>query len=372
MSRVADGREVPGRVLVAGASGVVGTAAVERFLADGWEVVAVSRRRPEVDATGEFAHVAVDLADAASCREALGGMGAVTHVVYAAVSESPGLTPGWYDPAQMRRNETMLANLLNALRAARAPLRHLSLLQGTKAYGAHHHPIPVPARESAPRDPHANFYWLHEDLVRERSATDGWAFTILRPQLIVGPNHGVVMNLPPVVGAYAAIQQELGLPFAFPGGVPYVWEAADARLVAGALAWAAMSTRAAGETYNVTNGEVFEWRSLWPALADVLGVDVGADEPLRLADYLPAHAAEWDRAVARHGLRPIALADLLGESHHYADVCFAVGETQPRSPTFLSTVKIRDHGFTAAQDTGETFRWALQTLIRRRIIPGPS
>jgi nucleoside-diphosphate-sugar epimerase len=250
-------------------------------------------------------------------------------------------------------------------------LRHLSLLQGTKAYGAHHHPIPVPARESAPRDPHENFYWLQEDLVRERSAVDGWTFTVLRPQLIVGPNHGVVMNLPPVIGAYAAVQRELGLPFAFPGGVPYVWEAADARLVAGALAWAATSDRAAGETYNVTNGEVFEWRTLWPALADELGVEVGPDEPCRLAEHLPAHEAAWDRAVERHGLRPIGLADLLGESHHYADVCFAAGETRPRSPTFLSTVKIRDHGFTAAQDTEATFRWALRTLIRREIIPGP-
>lgn len=359
-------------VLVAGASGVVGTAAVEQFLADGWDVVALSRRRPEVDEPGAFTHLAVDLTDADDCRTALAGVGAaVTHVVYAAVSESPGLTPGWYDPVQMRRNERMLANLLDALDGAGAPLRHLSLLQGTKAYGAHHHPIPVPARESAPRDPHENFYWLQEDLVRERSAADGWAFTILRPQLIVGPNHGVVMNLPPVIGAYAAIQRELGRPFSFPGGIAYVWEAVDARLVAGALAWAATSARAAGETYNVTNGEVFEWRTLWPMLADVLGVEVGPDEPLRLAEHLPAHAAEWDRAVARHGLRPIPLADLLGESHHYADVCFAAGETRPRSPTFLSTVKIREHGFAAAQDTEDTFRWALETLIRRRIVPGP-
>jgi nucleoside-diphosphate-sugar epimerase len=228
----------------------------------------------------------------------------------------------------------------------------------------------VPARERAPRDPHENFYWLQEDLVRQRSAAQGWTFTILRPQLIVGPNHGVVMNLPPVIGAYAAIQRELGRPFSFPGGVAYVWEAADARLVAGALAWAATCELAAGETYNLTNGEVFEWRNLWPVIADVLGVEVGPDEPLRLAEFLPAHADTWDRVVERHGLRPIALPDLLGESHHYADLCFAAGETAARPPIFLSTVKIRQHGFTDACDTEDTFRWALETLIRRRIVPG--
>src|SRR3712207_9396900 len=102
----------------------------------------------------------------------------------------------------------MLRNLLEPLTAAARDLRHVGLLQGTKAYGAHLHPIPVPARERFPRDPHENFYWLHEDLVRERSAEQGWTFTILRPQLIVGPNHGVVMNVPPVIGAYAAIRRE--------------------------------------------------------------------------------------------------------------------------------------------------------------------
>ena len=107
-------------VLVAGASGVVGTAAVERFLADGWDVVAVSRRAPEVDGEGSLRHLPIDLTSADSCAALLAGERAITHVVYAAVSESPGLTPGWYDPAQMRLNETMLRNLLDALRAAGA------------------------------------------------------------------------------------------------------------------------------------------------------------------------------------------------------------------------------------------------------------
>jgi NAD(P)-dependent dehydrogenase (short-subunit alcohol dehydrogenase family) len=34
------------RVLVVGASGLVGRAAVERFASAGWDVVAISRRRP--------------------------------------------------------------------------------------------------------------------------------------------------------------------------------------------------------------------------------------------------------------------------------------------------------------------------------------
>lgn len=359
-------------VLIAGASGLVGAAAVDRFLADGWEVVAVSRRRPEVESDRPFRHLAVDLQDEAACKEAFGALADVTHVVYTAVFEKPGLVPGWTERDHMETNLAMLRHLMEPLTGAARGLRHVNLLQGTKAYGIHLHPMPVPARERFPRDPHENFYWLQEDYVREESARQGWTFTILRPQLIVGPNYGVVMNLPPIIGAYAAIRRAEGRPFGFPGGVSYVWEAVDTRLVADALAWAATAPQAAGETYNLTNGEVFRWRDLWPAMAEVLGVEPGPDEPTRLATFLPEKADVWDRVVAEHGLRPVPMADLVGESHHYADFCFAYGAEAPPPPAFVSTVKIKQAGFTDAYDTEETFRYWLQKLIDRKVLPPPA
>ena len=358
-------------VLVVGASGLVGAAAVEKFLSDGWEVIAVSRRVPEVESDRPFRHVAVDLRDEAACNEAFSGLAEVTHVVYTAVFEKPGLVPGWSERDQMETNLAMLRNLMEPLSTAASGLRHVSLLQGTKAYGVHLHPMPIPARERYPRDEHENFYWLQEDYVREASAAQGWSFTIMRPQLIVGPNYGVVMNLPPIIGAYAALRREEGKPFGFPGGAAWVWEAVDTRLVANALAWAATAPVAAGETYNLTNGEVFEWRDMWPAMADVLGVEVGPDDPTSMATYLPDRAEVWDRVVEQHGLRKVPMADLVGESHHYADFCFAYGATEPFPPTFVSTVKIKQAGFTEARDTEETFCYWLQKLIDRRVIPGP-
>ncbi|MDH4145359.1 MAG: SDR family oxidoreductase [Acidimicrobiia bacterium] len=357
-----------GTVLVAGASGLVGAAAVDAFLEGGWQVTAVSRRRPEVDSDRPFRHLPLDLTDRDECGRALRATGPVSHVVYAAVQERPGLVAGWRDRELMELNRQMLANVVDPL-GDLGGLRHLSLLQGTKAYGAHLHRIPVPAREDAPRDPHENFYWLQEDLVRERAVAQGWSFTILRPQLIVGPNVGVVMNLPPIIGVYAALRRAEAQPFSFPGGVPYVWEAVDTRLVARVLLWAADAPAAAGETFNVTNGDVFSWRHLWPALADELGVEVGPDEPLSLAEYLPARAEAWDGIVAAHGLRPLPMDALVGESHHYADRCFAHGETTPRNPTFVSTVKLRQAGFGEAMHTEDTFRYWLNRLIERRILP---
>jgi len=324
-----------------------------------------------VRGTGRWRHVALDLRDAEACRSAAAGLGDVTHIVYAAVHELPGLTPGWTAPEQMVTNRAMLRNLLDPLGATASGLRHVSLLQGTKAYGAHVHPIAVPARERFPRDQHENFYWLQEDDLRERSAAHGWDFTIWRPQLIVGPNHGVVMNLPPIIGAFAAICREEGRPLGFPGGASWVWECVDTRLVADALAWGATSPNAVGETFNLTNGEVFEWRTLWPSFAETFGLQPAPDEPVSLAKLLPEKADVWDRIVAKHGLRPIKMADLVGESHHYADFCFALGATEAPPAAFVSTIKIKQAGFCGVWDTEESFRYWHQDLIDRKVVPGP-
>ena len=357
------------QVLIVGASGLVGTAAAASFHTAQWSVTAVSRRTPALLDLQNYSHIALDLQDAEACRKAATQLGHITHVVYTAVYELPGLMPGWSDPHQIETNGRMLSNLIDPLVEV-ANLRHVTILQGTKAYGGAVHPMRVPARESQSRVVHPNFYWLHEDYIQNKAATKGFDYTILRPQLIVGPNHGVVMNLPPVIGVYAAIRQAEGKPFSYPGGVDWVWEAADARLVGDACLWCATQDIAAGQTYNLTNGEVFMWRDMWSSMAAVLGVEVGPDEPLSIAQYLPSRAHLWTQVVQQHQLQPNTLNDIVGESHHYADLCFAHGATQPPPPTFVSTVKIKQHGFNQTYDTQESFCYWLQDLQKRKVIPG--
>ncbi|HUF88203.1 MAG TPA: SDR family oxidoreductase [Thermohalobaculum sp.] len=356
-------------VLIAGASGTVGQAAVSHFEALGERtVIAVSRRPAAHGGTGRVRQLAIDLMDAGACRGAVSALPPVTHLVYAALYEKPGLIAGWRDPEQMEVNLAMLRNLAEPI-LERGSLRHVSLLQGTKAYGVHIHPIAVPARERWPRDPHENFYWLQEDYLRERSARRGFAMTVLRPQVVFGDVAGVAMNLTPVIAAYAAIRREEGRPFAFPGGPPYLLEAVDARLLARVLAWAAESPAAAGETFNVTNGDVFVWHNVWPALAEALGVEPGEPEPHALGATLPGKEAVWARIVERHGLRPLRLAELLGLSHHYADFCFAHGARRPPPPALVSTVKLRQAGFHDCIDTEDMFRELIAAMQESRLIP---
>ena len=361
---------MPRRVLIAGASGVVGTSAMEEFLCSGWDVVAISRRKPEVAARRPFRHLAVDLRDAAACQSALGALHDIDDVVFAALYEKPGLVAGWSEEDQMQTNLSMLRNCLDAL-ADSSRIQHVSLMQGTKAYGLHLHPISIPAREREPRDPHANFYWLQEDYLKAKAAACDFAFTILRPQMVMGSAYSAAMNVAPVLGAYAAICREEKRPFGFPGGPPFVWEATDARIVAKALVWSARTPAAHGEHFNVTNGDVFEWRSVWPAIAQTLGVPAAADSPCELKRFLPEKSALWDRIVTKHRLRPISLQELLGESHHLADFCFAYGALEPPPPAFISTIKIRQAGFNEVIDTEDMFRYWLANFIERRIVPGP-
>jgi nucleoside-diphosphate-sugar epimerase len=357
-------------VLIAGASGVVGQAAVEHFTdRKDWNVIGLSRRRPELPAGRSYRHLVVDLCDTDACRKAIRAIGDVTHLVYAALQEKPGLVAGWREPEQMKANLTMLRNLLEPLTEAGARLRHVSLLQGTKAYGVHLHPIAVPARERSPRDPHENFYWLQEDYLRGKAAERGFAFTIFRPQVIFGDATGVAMNLTPVIGVYAAICREEGRPFAFPGGPSYLLEAVDARLLARAFAWAATAPSARNEIFNITNGDVFVWRNVWPAIAEVLGVKPGPGNPLALADFLPKKTDVWARVVSKHNLRPLAMADILGESHHYADFCFAYGARGDPPPAIVSTIKLRQAGFADCIDTEDMFRHWFRTLMEKRILP---
>jgi nucleoside-diphosphate-sugar epimerase len=357
----------PNKVLVTGASGLLGVAAIEKFLSAGWDVVGVSRRKPELPSGRDIEFLSVDLRDEKAARAAFEPLADVTHIAYTALHEKSELVAGWSSKEQIETNNAMLRNVVEPIVRTASNFQHISVLQGTKIYGVHLHPIPIPARERDARRDHANFFFDHEDYVREKGAGLGFKYTALRPQLVTGPTPGA-LNLLPAIGAYAAIRREKGEPFSFPGGPSFVWEAADADLVADVMVWAAQSPQAANEAFNITNGDVFEWRNVWPALAETLGVETGPDLPTSMAAYLDENASVWDQIVAKYGLRSRNLRELVGQGDQHADFAFAYGAPEgPRA--FVSTIKLRQAGFTKTIDTEDSFRRALQSLIDRKLLP---
>src|SRR3954465_8849535 len=130
--------------LVAGASGLVGSYLLKRLLDQGgWDVVALSRRKPDVP--GNYRHIAVDLLNAAECKSKLGALTQISHLFFVAYVERP-------DAHELvSANTAMLVNLVNVIEAASPGLEHVHLAEGSKWYGSHLGPYKTPAKEDDPR-----------------------------------------------------------------------------------------------------------------------------------------------------------------------------------------------------------------------------
>jgi nucleoside-diphosphate-sugar epimerase len=359
------------KVVLFGATGVVGFSAARHFATlESTSVVGVSRRPTGL---AGVRHVPLDLSDRTKSRAVLGSdlFSGTTHVVYAALQEGHDLVAGWRDRDLMGYNLRLFRNAMEPLVTAHAvSLRHISLLQGAKAYGLHVGRSPMPAKERTTRDDHDNFYFLQEDALRQLADGADWSWTILRPQVVYGQSFGSPMNLLPVIGVYASVERARGRPLCFPGGPPAAQEAVDARLLARALDWAAGSRLARNETFNVTNGDVFCWRDVWPAIADMFGMEVGEPEPRRLADAMPARSDEWADIVDQYQLAaPRDMATFVGGSWTYADILFGSAGARPL-PALLSTVKIRRAGFDDCIDTEDMLRELIGEMQGRRLLPG--
>ena len=357
------------KVVVAGATGLVGSAALRHFgRSGGCEVVALSRRRPR-DLHGAR-HVEADLTDAAQCARAAPELTEATHLIYAALYEGPDLVDGWRDPNQIRTNDAMLRNLMAALEPVAPSLQHVALLQGTKAYGVHVRPLTVPAREGrSEMYEQPNFYWAQENFLRELQRGKEWHWSILRPVLIVGEAMGGAMDLIPPLGVYAAMLREQGRALDYPGGAARVSQAVDVDLLARAIAWAGEAEAARNEAFNVTNGDVFTWENVWPAISEALEMKPGDAVPRSLVKEYPNWIAPWNELRRKHGLVSPALDAFVGLSFQYADYSMRYGQTEPGPPSIVSTVKINQAGFTEMMDTEAMFRKWFRHAKANRLLP---
>jgi nucleoside-diphosphate-sugar epimerase len=357
------------KVVVAGATGLVGGAALRHFGSTGkCEVVALSRRKPRALHGGRY--VQIDLTDPAQCARAATELQGATHLVYAALYEAPNLVDGWRDESQIRTNDAMLRNLMAVLEPVAPSLQHVALLQGTKAYGVHVRPLTVPAREGrSEMYEQPNFYWAQESFLRELQRGKGWHWSILRPVLIVGETIGGAMDLIPPLGVYAAMQREQGRALDYPGGAARVSQAVDVDLLARAIGWAGAAEAARNEAFNVTNGDVFTWENVWPAIADALDMKPGGAVPLSLAETSPQWIAPWDALRRKYDLIAPGLEAFVGLSFQYADYSMRYGQTQPGPPSIVSTVKINKAGFTEMMDTEDMFRKWFRQARSSRLLP---
>jgi len=355
-------------VLVAGATGLVGRAAMQHFAQRGVRTTAVSRRRPFDTYGADF--ISLDLADEAACTAALGSLSDVTQVVFAALHEESDLVAGWLRDKHVKRNGAVLRTLVETLDRASPTLRNITILQGPKAYGVHVQAIRPGARED--RDEMReipNFYWEQEDYLKAKQVGAAWSWTIFRPALVVGEAIGGAMNLIAALGVYAALLKEQSRPLAYPGGVGSLLEATDTEPMARAFDWAGRDEAAANQTFNITNGELFSLKDQWPTIAEALGMQPGPDVPLGFAEELPKAAGQWDAIRRKYDLAAPALDAFIGQSFQFADFVLARTSTETRQPSVMSSIKIRAAGFNETLYTDEMFRKWFRRYQTDRLLP---
>ena len=345
------------KALVAGGAGVIGRQLVEHLatLPD-WEVIGLSRRAPEAGAAGT--HIPVDLLDPADVRAKLGDLGDVTHIFHAAYQEKP--TP----QALIDTNLGMLRNLVDIIQDTSAVLSRVVLYEGAKYYGAHLGSFSTPAREDDPRHMPPNFYYDMQDWLTSEATGKKWDAVVLRPDVVCGFALGNPMNLSMLIAVYAAISKELGLPLRFPGTAACYGKLAQvtdaAQLARGSL-WAATQARG-GESYNLTNGDLFRWNQLWPAIARHFDMPLAEPQTLNLREYMADKGPLWERITARYGLVPVPFEQVAAWG--FGDFIFRCDWD-----VITSTTKIRQAGFHDVVDSTDMFMRLFDDFRARKAIP---
>jgi nucleoside-diphosphate-sugar epimerase len=346
--------------IVIGAGGVTGTPMAEQLALAGWRVYGVSRRPPRLRhaADAQFTHVAVDLTDAEASRAGLARCADATHVFYCANDTRP------------ETRLTIIGNALDAIEAAAKGLANVNLLQGTKYYGSYLGPFKTPAKETDPRIPGGDFYYAEEDLVTARQAGKAWTWTAVRPTAVCGYAAGNPLNLATVLAIYGSIKRELQEPFGFPSTqrcFDALIQVIDADLLARAAIWVSTTPGCGNRGYNVSNGDMFRWRYMWPALARFFDLEAAGPQPYSLAQFLADKQPLWKAMTQKYALKAFPFERAAR---------WAQGDFKPPNSRlgceydFISdTLRIRKAGFNEVIDSEEMFLSMFERLRRDRVIP---
>ncbi|RLN41201.1 3-oxo-Delta(4,5)-steroid 5-beta-reductase [Panicum miliaceum] len=382
--------------LVLGSTAIVGAALVDMLQssdapAGPWKVYALCRRPlPLWCASGPAAsptstsspsavvvNLQVDLADTTAVAAALAPLADITHIFYAAWSSPRHGSAA--DAVACDANRAMLRNVLSAVVPSCPALAHVCLQTGRDQFVDPFDPVmgtpsaTRPYPEDLPRLEHPD---LEDVLVTElpglvASRRDRAAVTwsVHRPATVFGFSLRSGRNVVSSLCVYAAICRKEGAALRWPGS-RVAWEgfsdACDAELVAEHALWAALELRCNNEAFNCTNGDVFKWKQLWPALAKHFAVEWsgydGEDRRFKLEEAMAGKEAVWTEIVRENGLLETKLDDITT----WWSVDGVINADQEQVDTMN---KSKELGFFGFRHTVRSFDSWITKLKANRIVP---
>ena len=345
----------PKAALVVGSTGITGL----NLASKGWQVYGLARKPME---TPGVTPIAADLQDAAALKAALADIHPAHVFICTWLRQDT-------EAENVRVNGAMVKNLFAALESK--PLVHAVLVTGTKhylgpfeSYGQTN--AETPFREDNPRLPGLNFYYTQEDLLFEAAQRGNFGWTVHRSHTVVGYARGNAMNMGVTLAVYGTLCKESGQLFVYPGS-PEQWnfltDVTDARLLAEQLEWAAITPKAYGHAFNISNGDLFRW--LWPQLASYFGVEPQGPlpQPAPLEGRMQTAPEDWRTIAAKHGLVEPDVNKLVSWWHTDGDLGRTIECVNDMTQSRLL-------GFHAYQPTPASFFDLFDRLKSERIISG--
>ena len=306
-----------------------------------------------------FYEFQLELLNRAHCQKQLGDLGQVTPIFYAAYQDRPT----WAE--LVPPNLAMLVNVIETVEPIAPRLQHVSLMQGSKVYGAHLGPFKTPARETDPYHMPPEFNVDQQIFLEDRQRGKRWTWSAIRPSVVCGFALGNPMNLAVVIAVYAAISKEIGLPLRFPGkpgAYDRLIEMTDAGLLARATLWAATEQRCANQAFNINNGDLFRWNEMWPKIARFFEIDIAPSLPMSLDVVMADKEPLWNAMIAKYRLDPNPYRDV--SSWRFGDFVFSWDYDM-----FADSSKARRFGFHDYVDNEAMLLNIFADFRQREVIP---
>lgn len=281
-------------------------------------------------------------------------------------------------------NAALFENFLGALLKVTPKLENVTLQTGGKHYGVHLSPVPSPAREEEPRRGRSvdNFYFPQEDYLTSRQKGSSWSWNVIRPEAIIGttmtPNG---MNSALTYALYILTCKQLGEEPRMPTNQIY-WDGYDdcsyAPLIADLTIFVSTNPACANEAFNVTNGDYFCWRYMWPRLTAYFGIETSSDATFRKPGmeigqpFLEKSLAEWATGEKQDAWNtlcqnlgcPEAQSTWAAGTWQYQDWVF--GRTWSAT---LSMSKARRYGYNGYIDSYQAFVETFEKMKALKQIP---